>query len=161
MATSESAPRVAIFWDVQNVRPTEQDIQNVNVAAYKQGTIVLKKAYSDFQADGKRHVLEKFCCEGFETVCIPSDKNRPNRVDQRLIHDCEKLVAQLQIETIILISGDGDFVDLVKKLRDTKKRVVLICHSTEKASRKLMNVVDQALTLSTITQQFNELILAA
>jgi len=153
---------VAIFWDWQNSRATEEQIQCLVGFAYLQGNIILKKVYSDWNLENNRKLQDKLYREGFEIISIPSSKNKPNRTDKKLIHDCRReALEQPDIKTVILLSGDGDFKALVRELKEHGKKVIVIAQCEKNTSQALRIVPNEFYFLSEIEQQFKNLQFAA
>ncbi|HYW19783.1 MAG TPA: NYN domain-containing protein [Nodularia sp. (in: cyanobacteria)] len=149
---------VAIFWDLQNCRATEEQIQCLVGFAYLQGNIMLKKVYSDWQLEKNRKLQDKFYREGFEIISIPSYKNKPNRTDEKLIRDCrQQALERPDIHTVILFSGDGDFKTSVRDLKDNGKKAIVIAQCEKNTSQALRIVADEFYFLSEIEQQFRNL----
>lgn len=154
-------PGVAIFWDWQNSRATEEQIQCLVGFAYLKGNITLKKAYSDWNLEKNRKLQDKLYCEGFEIISIPSYKNKPDRTDKKLIRDCENhALTKPNINTVILLSGDGDFKTLVRDLKNHGKKVIVISQCEKNTSQKIRQIADQFYFLSQIEQQFRNIQLA-
>ncbi|MEA5512954.1 NYN domain-containing protein [Nodularia sp. UHCC 0506] len=153
---------VAIFWDWQNCRATEEQIQCLVGFAYLKGNIILKKVYSDWNLDKNRKLQNKLFCEGFKASHVPSYKNKPNRTDEELIYDCEQeALEQPDIKTVILVSGDGDFKTLVRNLKIHGKNVIVVAQCEKNTSQVLRKVANEFYFLSQIEQQFRNLQFAA
>ncbi|MBE9128536.1 MULTISPECIES: NYN domain-containing protein [unclassified Coleofasciculus] len=154
--------RVVIFWDWQNSRGTEAQIQYVIGFACLKGIITSKKVYSDWQLEKNRKLAEKLWCEGFESINVPSCKQKKNRTDKKLIKDCrQQVLDQSEINTVILLSGDGDFTPLVRDLKAKDKRVIVIAQCQKNTSQKLRESADEFYLLSQIEQGFRSLQFAA
>jgi uncharacterized LabA/DUF88 family protein len=133
------AEGVAIFWDWQNIRVTEEQIQCVVWFGYIQGNIKIKKVYSDWNLEKNRLLQDKLFWEGFEAINVPSSKNKPNRTDNKLIRDClRECLKNSAINTVILVSGDGDFQQLVRHLINEGKKVIVIAKYEKNTSQKLI-----------------------
>lgn len=153
---------VSILWDFQNVRATQTEIQYVNAFAYLNGNLTLKKVYSDWQLEKDRKLYEKFFCEGFEIVSVPSYKDKPNRTDHKLIFDCRRgILNNPDIKTVILVSGDADFKTLVQELKSQNKKVIGIARCQNNTSQKLRQSADEFFFFNQIDRWFGSLKLAA
>jgi predicted nuclease of predicted toxin-antitoxin system len=162
LSSSSKDLSVAIYWDWQNTKATEAQIQCLMMFAYRQGIVALKKVYSDWNLEKKRELQNKLYCEGFDLLNVPSYKDRPNRTDRKLIQDCQKEVCnQSNVKTVILISKDGDFTELVKYLKELDKKVIVISRCKENTSHQLREAADEFYTFSQIEQWFSSIPLAA
>lgn len=161
-SSSSKDSSVAIYWDWQNTKATEEQIQCLMMFAYLQGNLELKKVYSDWSLEKDRKRQNKLHCDGFELISVPSYKDNPNRTDRKLIQDCrQQVLGQPNIKTVILISKDGDFTELVKNLRSYGKKVIVISQCKEQTNRELMKSADSFLTFSQIEEWVNSIPLAA
>ncbi|MCU0537641.1 MAG: NYN domain-containing protein [Hydrococcus sp. Prado102] len=157
-SSSSSHPRVAIFWDWQNTKATEWQIQCVNAFAYQQGIIDLKKVYADWQLDKDRKLAEKLHCEGFKGINVFSCKEKPNCTDQELIYDCRKYALEKsEIDIVIVLSGDGDFTPLVRELKARDKRVIVVAQFQKNVSQKLKESANEFYLFSQIEQWYKNL----
>jgi uncharacterized protein (TIGR00288 family) len=148
---------IAIFWDWQNCRATESQIRYLILLAFFNGNIVFKRAYSDWKKENEK-LAEILYCNGFEMPHIPSDKNKPNRTDQKLIDDCIQLIVDNpDINIVILVSADGDYKELVTKLKSQGKKVIVFAKSENSTSNKLKKVADSLYFFNQIDQLFQQL----
>ncbi|NES19002.1 MAG: NYN domain-containing protein [Symploca sp. SIO3E6] len=151
---------VAIFWDWQNVKATEKQIRCLMMFAYAHGNVVLKKAYAHWKRENEE--LEDLLCDLFELIDVPSFKHKKNRADYKLIEDCRKHVLRNpDINTVILLSGDKDFKDLVNELKAKGKKVILIARRDKPINPKFKESANEFYWLSQIEQWFSNLPLVA
>jgi uncharacterized LabA/DUF88 family protein len=153
--------RVAIYWDFQNSRATtEEQIQSVRTFADAQGFVVTAKAYAHWGKENEK--IHDLLCDVLECIDIPSSKDHKNRADQQLIKNCNQQVRNKpHIKTVILISGDGDFTNLVKDLQKHGKKVIVISQCEKNTNLKLKEAADEFYTFSQIEQWFSSIPLAA
>lgn len=132
-------PRLAIYWDVQNVRISPEKIKLLNQWLNQKGQIVLKKAYAYWRKENEK--LEKLIYRsGFEPINIPSA--RKNAVDKKIIQDCQlETLNNPGIEIIILMTGDKDYLGLIKNLKSQGKIVIILAHHNVQITLK--NQADQ------------------
>ncbi len=131
MPRSNDTPSLAVFCDYENVAIGARDsgfgelnIELVLERALDKGSIVVKKAYSDWERynSAKRPLHEA----GFELIEIPHVSiSGKNSADIRLVVDAMDLCyTKPHISQFIIVSGDSDFSPLVAKLRENEKTVV-------------------------------------
>ena len=86
------------------------------------------RAYADFSGldDHTRHVKRTLYLHGVEPVYVPATMHR-NTTDLQLAVDAMALTMQRpDIETVVLLTGDRDYVPVVHALVGQGKRVVLV-----------------------------------
>src|SRR5262245_2978906 len=130
MATPETR-NMALFCDFENVALGVQDakyekfdINRVLERLLLKGSIVVKKAYCDWQ----RYKDFKAGMHGasFELIEIPHVRQSgKNSADIRMVVDALDLCyTKGHVDTFVIISGDSDFSPLVSKLRENAKTVI-------------------------------------
>jgi uncharacterized protein (TIGR00288 family) len=130
MAASETR-NMALFCDFENVALGVQDakyekfdINRVLERLLLKGSIVVKKAYCDWQ----RYKEFKAPMHGasFELIEIPHVRQSgKNSADIRMVVDALDLCyTKGHVDTFVIISGDSDFSPLVSKLRENAKVVI-------------------------------------
>jgi uncharacterized protein (TIGR00288 family) len=122
---------LALFCDFENIalgvrdeRYAQLDIKRVLERLLLKGSIVVKKAYCDWERykefkAGMHHA-------GFELIEIPHVKQSgKNSADIRMVVDALDLCyTKPHVDTFVIISGDSDFSPLVAKLRENDKGVI-------------------------------------
>jgi uncharacterized protein (TIGR00288 family) len=122
---------LALFCDFENIalgardaKYTNFDIQPVLQKLLLKGSIVVKKAYCDWDRykDFKSTMHEA----AFELIEIPHVRQSgKNSADIRMVVDALDLCyTKEHIDTFVIISGDSDFSPLVSKLRENAKTVI-------------------------------------
>ena len=131
MAASHETRNMALFCDFENVALGVQDakyekfdINRVLERLLLKGSIVVKKAYCDWQ----RYKEFKVGMHGasFELIEIPHVRQSgKNSADIRMVVDALDLCyTKGHVDTFVIISGDSDFSPLVSKLRENAKTVI-------------------------------------
>jgi len=122
---------MALFCDFENValgvrdaRYAAFDIQKVLERLLLKGSIVVKKAYCDWERykEFKAPMHEA----AFELIEIPHVRmSGKNSADIRMVVDALDLCyTKSHVDTFVIISGDSDFSPLVSKLRENDKIVI-------------------------------------
>ncbi|WP_313621911.1 NYN domain-containing protein [Achromobacter sp.] len=122
---------MALFCDFENValgvRDTKYqkfDIRPVLERLLLKGSIVVKKAYCDWERykEFKAPMHEA----NFELIEIPHVRlSGKNSADIRLVVDAlDFCYTKSHVNTFVIISGDSDFSPLVSKLRENNKKVI-------------------------------------
>ncbi|MBD2090945.1 NYN domain-containing protein [Microcoleus sp. FACHB-1515] len=140
---------VAILWDWQNVRASaKEQIEKLISFAQTIGTVSYKNVYAHWRCE-KAKWEELFDNLSFRCSNAPASKSNKNNADRKLIADCEQfIVNDPSIKTVILVSEDGDFKTLVRKLKQAGKEVIVIAQCLEKANRKLVQLASKAYRLN-------------
>jgi uncharacterized protein (TIGR00288 family) len=122
---------MALFCDFENValgvrdaKYAKFDIDRVLERLLLKGSIVVKKAYCDWERykEFKAPMHEA----SFELIEIPHLRmSGKNSADIRLVVDALDLCyTKAHVDTFVIISGDSDFSPLVSKLRENNKTVI-------------------------------------
>lgn len=122
---------MALFCDFENIalgvrdaKYAKFDIDRVLERLLLKGSIVVKKAYCDWERykEFKAPMHEA----SFELIEIPHLRiSGKNSADIRLVVDALDLCyTKSHVDTFVIISGDSDFSPLVSKLRENNKAVI-------------------------------------
>jgi uncharacterized protein (TIGR00288 family) len=131
MSTAADTTNLALFCDFENIalgvrdaRYAQFDINRVLERLLLKGSIVVKKAYCDWER--YKEFKAGMHQAGFELIEIPHVKQSgKNSADIRMVVDALDLCyTKPHVETFVIISGDSDFSPLVSKLRENDKGVI-------------------------------------
>jgi uncharacterized LabA/DUF88 family protein len=131
MANAPEVTNMALFCDFENVALGVQDakyerfdIGKVLERLLLKGSIVVKKAYCDW--DRYKAFKAPMHEASFELIEIPHVRQSgKNSADIRMVVDALDLCyTKSHVETFVIISGDSDFSPLVSKLRENNKMVI-------------------------------------
>jgi uncharacterized protein (TIGR00288 family) len=131
MATPNDERNMAVFCDFENIalgvreaKYDKFDIKKVLERLLVKGSIVVKKAYCDWERykEFKAPMHEA----AFEMIEIPHVRQSgKNSADIRMVVDALDLCyTKSHVDTFVIISGDSDFSPLVSKLRENNKEVI-------------------------------------
>ncbi len=131
MANQPDVTNMALFCDFENIalgvrdaKYEKFDIKKVLERLLLKGSIVVKKAYCDWDRykafKGPMHEAN------FELIEIPHVRQSgKNSADIRMVVDALDLCyTKGHVDTFVIISGDSDFSPLVSKLRENAKVVI-------------------------------------
>jgi uncharacterized protein (TIGR00288 family) len=131
MATQFEITSMALFCDFENIalgvrdaKYAHFDIRRVLERLLLKGSIVVKKAYCDWERykefKGQMHEAS------FELIEIPHVRQSgKNSADIRMVVDALDLCyTKSHVDAFVIISGDSDFSPLVSKLRENNKYVI-------------------------------------
>ncbi|HEY1458921.1 MAG TPA: NYN domain-containing protein [Casimicrobiaceae bacterium] len=131
MPNPSEVTNMALFCDFENVALGVQDakydkfdIGKVMERLLLKGSIVVKKAYCDW--DRYKAFKAPMHEASFELIEIPHVRQSgKNSADIRMVVDALDLCyTKSHVDTFVIISGDSDFSPLVSKLRENAKRVI-------------------------------------
>jgi len=131
MTTKPQTQNMALFCDFENValgvrdaKYAAFDIQRVLERLLVKGSIVVKKAYCDW--DRYKEFKAAMHEAAFELIEIPHVRmSGKNSADIRMVVDALDLCyTKSHVDTFVIISGDSDFSPLVSKLRENNKIVI-------------------------------------
>jgi uncharacterized protein (TIGR00288 family) len=131
MAQRQEVTNMALFCDFENIalgvrdaKYAQFDIKKVLERLLLKGSIVVKKAYCDWERykEFKATMHEA----AFELIEIPHVRQSgKNSADIRMVVDALDLCyTKAHVDTFVIISGDSDFSPLVSKLRENNKYVI-------------------------------------
>lgn len=131
MAGQPEITNMALFCDFENValgvrdaKYAQFDIKKVLERLLLKGSIVVKKAYCDW--DRYKEFKATMHEAAFELIEIPHVRQSgKNSADIRMVVDALDLCyTKSHVDTFVIISGDSDFSPLVSKLRENNKYVI-------------------------------------
>jgi len=131
MAAQPEITNMALFCDFENValgvrdaKYAQFDIKKVLERLLLKGSIVVKKAYCDW--DRYKEFKATMHEAAFELIEIPHVRQSgKNSADIRMVVDALDLCyTKAHVDTFVIISGDSDFSPLVSKLRENNKYVI-------------------------------------
>jgi len=131
MTSANETVNIALYCDfenivlgVKNTKYPNFDIQSILERLLLKGSIVVKKAYCDWDRykDYKKSMHEA----AFELIEIPHVRQSgKNSADIRMVVDALDLCyTKSHVDTFVILSGDSDFSPLVSKLRENNKHVI-------------------------------------
>ncbi len=144
--------QVALFIDYDNIQMSvesllknENDVQwqKILETASQYGRVVLRRAYADWAANP--NAQRELMALGIDLVHVSSKRGK-NAADIRIVIDAmEQIAANNDNFThVVLVSGDGDFTELIHRLRTAGKTVIGIGVSGSSAEY-LVNACDEFL----------------
>jgi uncharacterized LabA/DUF88 family protein len=131
MTISHDTKNMAVFCDFENValgvreaKYEKFDISKVLERLLLKGSIVVKKAYCDWER--YKEFKAPMHQAAFEMIEIPHVRQSgKNSADIRLVVDALDLCyTKAHVDTFVVVSGDSDFSSLVSKLRENDKTVI-------------------------------------
>ena len=131
MAAQPEITNMALFCDFENIalgvrdaKYAQFDIRKVLERLLLKGSIVVKKAYCDW--DRYKEFKATMHEAAFELIEIPHVRQSgKNSADIRMVVDALDLCyTKSHVDTFVIISGDSDFSPLVSKLRENNKYVI-------------------------------------
>ena len=131
MPNQPEVTNMALFCDFENIalgvrelKHTPFDISKVLERLLLKGSIVVKKAYCDW--DRYKEFKGKMHEAAFELIEIPHVRQSgKNSADIRMVVDALDLCyTKSHVDAFVIISGDSDFSPLVSKLRENNKYVI-------------------------------------
>ena len=147
----------AVFWDIggllKGYRVSSQTLQSLSPAStldtLKQtgclGGIAIQRAYADWSDSRLEPLLEQIADLGIDPVQVMgfARKARKNGAELQLAIDAIDLAhVRPGLQVFVLVSGDGSFAPLARKLHEYGK-VVVGCMYRNAASRVLRAVCDE------------------
>jgi hypothetical protein len=142
--------QVAVYIDHENIElscrtklgsDVEVDWSRVLDIAIEVGRVIVRRAYADWSTyrSNQRELLRL----GVDLIHVPSKRGK-NAADIRIVIDVMEMLAgeHKDISHILLVSGDGDFTELVHRLR-AQGKVVIGLGISGTSAEYLINACDQ------------------
>lgn len=134
---------ISLYWDYQNVcinRFNPYFARYCQTFANLYGSLLNQRVYSYWRKENESYEQRLYEL-GFDCIDIPTTEKQS--VDKKLIADCEReLYSTLSADILILITGDGDYKNMVCKWKAQGKQVLIFANS-KKASQKLLGLADE------------------
>lgn len=136
--TENKENNIAIYLDFENLVISSEEVyiskekplslEPIVDFAASRGNISIKKAYANWQPYHFSQYERALLNNGFELVHLPITSTQgKNGVDVRLAVDVmENLELFPSIDTIVIGSGDTDFIPLLQKIRARGKNVIIV-----------------------------------
>src|SRR5215218_5069287 len=149
---------LAIFIDWENIYistvseyNSKPNVSAILEKAREYGRIVSATAYADW-TDGDFRISPRYISARY----FPggkSSKRRTNSIDVMLAVECSDFLhGHPQVDTYVLVTGDGDFIPLVSLLRSRGKKVVVIGVS-EATSYHLIESADDFISYASLLEE--------
>jgi hypothetical protein len=139
--TSPQKPLVSLSWDLQNVYSMQEQANLLLAFANSKGRLIGKKVYYNSLCKNQASAKDTLSRLGFNCFDVPCPLK--NSADNQLIADGIKNVSNNPSPDIfILVSGDGDFADLVNILKALSKKVIIFAQ-TGNVKQRLRELADE------------------
>ncbi len=128
--------------------PEPFDYEVIEKFAKQKGEIILSKIYGDWNYLS----MSSKCLSQFEVelVDVPHvqfmGKGRKDTVDTKMAMDAGMMLYEYpEIDMVIMVSGDADFIPVIKRLKQFKSMKVIIIGDRESISDSIGRIADQTL----------------
>jgi uncharacterized LabA/DUF88 family protein len=133
---------VGLYWDCENIRGRGNPslVEGLVTFAESKGNIVVQNAYTRMWGKSSKYgnFLEKL---GF--CLVNAIFNIKNSVDYKCMSDCfEAAQSKFSPDIFILVTGDGDYTQVLNILRGYRKRTIVLAQRGSD-SKKLREVADE------------------
>jgi len=143
----ETGPNVAVFVDGPNVvrKEFDLDLDNLRHVIEEYGKIKIAKVFLNQYASDK--LIEAIMSQGFEAdLGLGGEKDKESDVDVYMAANAMEAVFNDQIDTIVLVTRDADFLPVIQKAKEYGKETVII-GMTPGFSTALKNAADNVVEL--------------
>lgn len=119
MLSIPTIPRVALLIDADNVQSHLEQI--LKLSGYY-GNLKIRRAYGDWKKPPLSASYDKLC--NLNIDCKQVDRIEKNSTDKQLMNEADKILDADDADIFILVSGDGDFRLLCKRIKQKDRKVV-------------------------------------
>jgi hypothetical protein len=139
--TSLQKPSISIYCDFQNVHSIQKLASLLLAFAKSKGHLISTKFYYNSLCNNQASVISNL--NNFEISFIDVPCPLKNSADNQLIADClEDIDSNQSSDIFIIVSGDGDFVKLVRSLQKLGKKVIILAQKGN-VKQKLKELGDE------------------
>lgn len=131
MLNIPTSPRVVLLIDADNV-PSNQEYILKFSRIY--GKLKKCRAYGDWKQQPLLASYNKVRKLNIE--CVQVDRIEKNATDKQLLNDADKILDEGDTDIFIIVSGDGHFSSLCRRIKDKGRKAVGISNEKQ-ASRRL------------------------
>ncbi|WP_322814759.1 NYN domain-containing protein [Chloroflexus sp.] len=142
-------PRIALLIDGENCPAAQAKV--VLKIARRQGDLIVKRVYANWSQPANQAWIEPVARYGLQPVHHERVATNKNATDILLVVEAMDLLHGGQIDQFCLVTGDSDYVPLVKRLRKAGKEVIVI--SSKHAAEALRDACNQFISLEEV--QYN------
>jgi uncharacterized protein (TIGR00288 family) len=140
---------MAVLLDYENLG-SGWDVEELFRRLVDRGRLLVKRAYADWVR--YPHAREKLMRSGVELIEMPAGPKGKNRADIRLAVDAMEIaITRDYIDTMVIVSGDSDFLPLLSRLREFNRYVIVLARS-DSASSLLAGSCDELILLSSLAE---------
>ncbi len=143
----DKGPNVAVFVDGPNVvrKEFDLDLDHLRHVIGEYGDIKIAKVFLNQYAPDK--LIEAIMSQGFEAdLGLGGEKDKESDVDVYMAANAMEAVFNDQIDIIVLVTRDADFLPVIQKAKEYGKETVII-GMTPGFSTALKNAADNVVEL--------------
>ena len=116
---------VGVFVDAENVPGLRACLADLMASMTVHGPIVVRRAYANWTRGNMEKMQRDLTELGFELVHTYHPVNKKNSADIHMVVDVLHTALELvEMQWIVLVTGDSDFSPLFRKLREMGRKVV-------------------------------------
>ncbi|MDB9453818.1 NYN domain-containing protein [Dolichospermum circinale] len=148
--------KASICWDSENVHPTDDLLTKlIEFVTSKKDRVISQRIYiNSSQGNSAKCSLASYVQQSMKIVDVTSPLK--NGVDNQIKSDLlDDIYSDNSPDAVILVSGDGDFVNCVKILRDQGKYVIIFARKGS-AKKSLKDVANEFYFIDDLHQLVRE-----
>ena len=106
----------------------------------EKGRVIIARVYGDFsKLKSWKEPCQTFCIEP-----IHHFESNKNSTDMKIVTDvCFQIEPNHNINSYVIVSGDGDFTHLIQELKKKEKYIIGMSGSKYSTSKQLVNICDE------------------
>jgi len=146
---------ISLYIDYQNVRLTQSEINHLLDYARAKGNLIHARIYYNSQIQNQSKLLEFFKDCNLDYIDVPCSLK--NSADNQLVADCVRDISTYSPDVFIIVSGDGDFLDLVQVVRKLNSQALIVARKGN-VKQKLIESANEFLFIDQLPNQSANLI---
>jgi uncharacterized LabA/DUF88 family protein len=145
-------PKVAVFWDYENVRvpptiTTAGAVAAIRRLAREHGNVDDLRLYYDSRNQGENQTdRTKLQTNGFTLVDCPKRKDVKETLDKTLIVDMMSFRVKCENACVVIITGDGDYAYALNTLSRLGVKIIVIYGPFSTTAGDLLDAADVAIS---------------
>lgn len=156
-AKKNAADDVVVVFDYENLRYSLEDdgavldFHELIKSARKYGSVVRSTAFVPVHTFADMQTKLRISGFGIET-CPPRKLNGGDTCDQAIEEFVRFCLNHTNIGTFALVSGDGDFIDIVDEIKNNGRKCVLFHYNYSDTSKVLLSRIDDAFNIASVVR---------
>lgn len=146
---------ISLYIDYQNVGLTQSEINYLLDYARAKGNLIRARIYYNSQIQDQSRLLELFKDCNLDYIDVPCALK--NSADNQLVADCVRDISKSLPDAFIIVSGDGDFLDLVQLVRKLNSQALIIARKGN-VNQKLIESSNEFCFIDQLPNQLPNLI---
>lgn len=146
---------VSLYWDFENINKIDKSAKLLLDFAQCRGYLVNSKVYAKASIWQQHKGKHKEFLGNMGFTCLEVSSCAKNAVDFELVIDCiAEAHNNISTNLFILVTSDGDYETLVRKLQNMGKKVIVF-HHPDQVSQSLVQIANESYSVDKLPELVN------